>query len=179
MRLRMRSTRKDAVAGIGRAPIVGARAPGSSGASTLWVRARRGARAGASLLEAVFAIAVVAIAVTGVFSVAISTAQTRRSLDPHEDGLEAAESLADRLRLYVTADTSEPSFAPGGSWKLPGDSDNSYALQPNVEHDATKFLPKHILKKSPDASMTYTVTQGAPGEPATLKIKVRMPRVVQ
>jgi len=69
------------------------------------------------------------------------------------DALQAME----RLKSYVTADSTSPGLGPTASWIYPGDASNTYALSPGI-HDITNSLPSSFRDELPGASLIYTVT---------------------
>ncbi|MFC1679112.1 type II secretion system protein J [Elusimicrobiota bacterium] len=123
---------------------------------------RRHLTRGTTLLETLVAIALLSIAILGIYSVGVATTRQERMFLPNEESLESVANLREVLKNYVTADCSAATaadFAPGGTWRLPGDS-RPCALEVGI-HEAKAHLSLRMRRKFPNANMRYTVTKRA------------------
>lgn len=117
-------------------------------------------RAGFTLIEVMIGMLLIALMVGPLFSVALTARQSKPRVEQKTAAAVAGSRLLERLKLYVTADTSAvPGPAPGTSpngWGLPGDSCNCYALAPGTHQlNASAWLPELA---GLGGSIRYTVT---------------------
>lgn len=125
---------------------------------------------GSSLLEVMVALGIAAIAATSIFSVFVSIFGTQADLSVYIAAETSLSGLSDALGRYVAEDISDAADAPGGSWRLPGDS-CSYALAQGCTHDATAaFLDPLVAARRPGAKLTYVVEP----DPGAQAVRVTM-----
>jgi len=115
---------------------------------------------GGTLVEVMFAMLIVSLAVVGVYSVLGASRDSHLQLDERAVVDESIASAADALKDYVTADASAATaaMAPGGSWKFPGDTCTDCWALSIGDHDASGFITDKLKECYPSATLTYTVS---------------------
>ncbi|MBI4060396.1 MAG: hypothetical protein HY403_03095 [Elusimicrobia bacterium] len=114
---------------------------------------------GSTVIEVVIGIALVAIVAVSLMSVALTSRQSAGRIARKTAAAMTAKKIEERLKSYVTADTSA-TVGPGAGadgWTFPGDGCACYALS-NGTHtlDASLYLP--ALSSAPyNAAVSYFV----------------------
>ena len=123
-------------------------------------------RYGYTIVEVVVAMLLSAVMISAVFSIALSGRQTTARSDRRLVAAQAAQSMMQRLKNYVTGDYSNAALGPNGSWTIAGDSDtHGYALYPGT-HNFVKtsgIVPDALMPYN--GTLSYTVTQVTPLTP--------------
>lgn len=133
-------------------------------------------RQGFTLVETLVAVLLIAIVVTSVFSLALSSKVASRKTGRRSEALYYTRVAMEKLKAYVTVQDplANPSIAtrgPNGGWSIPEDSCSGcgtavgacWALQA-CQHDLTQLLPARLRNapgdSPPGVTMTlrYTVT---------------------
>ncbi|MBI4424228.1 MAG: hypothetical protein HY554_10900 [Elusimicrobia bacterium] len=144
------------------------------------------------------AVAILAIIITGVYSVALAARRLDVDANPQEQALEGIRSASAALGNYVVdwsyvkarhdaLDASIDDFAPNEpavdgtprdetrKWHLPGDTCGEYALSSTVSggcvHDASAYLGQALRTR---ARLTYAVATNADGA-AQVQFEVSWP----
>lgn len=127
-------------------------------------------RKGFTLVETVFAVLLISVVVTSIFSLALTSRGASKKTGKRAQALFYSRQAMEKLKAYVTADTTL-SIGPSSNWKFPGDtcsgctgSPNCWALA-NCTHDISAMLPAtcsssvQICQAAPvSATLKYTVT---------------------
>lgn len=131
-------------------------------------------RRGSALVEVLAAVAIMSIATVGTHLVAASSRLGQADSDVNQAAARSVSSLLDALKPYVTADASEATleYAPGGSWRLPGDQ-CSWALQAGCVHEAGAFLDDQVRRRHPEARLTYEVSRANSDSPSSVSVSLR------
>ncbi len=147
------------------------------------MKVRLAARKGFTLIEVVVSMLLSAVMISAVFSVALSSKQTSARSDRRLAAAQAAQSMMQRLKNYVTSDPASiailgPTPRPGAaSWYLnnpPSVVDSLgdvYALQPGthiITGTATDVIPTalaayggkvtYVVAAAPNSQLTITVS---------------------
>lgn len=113
---------------------------------------------GYTLVETMIAMLLVAMIVTSVFSMVLTAKVGATKTGTQAKAHFYARQQMEKLKAYVSADLS--AAGPTASWRFPGDSSGTYALQAG-NHVVTSNLPSTL--QSQGWTMSYTVTDAACG----------------
>lgn len=134
---------------------------------------------GYTLVEVMIGILLVAVVVTSVFSLVLTSQTTSKKSGRKAQGQYYMRQAMEQLKAYVTADSGDGIRGPqgvgtvgdpDGPWKFPGDSHPGTALDSSGEHDITSMLPAEFRALFPDddVKLTYQVTREPAGcDPTT------------
>ena len=131
---------------------------------------------GFTLVETLIAVLLIAIVVTSVFSLALTTKGVSVKSGRREQALFFTRKAMEKLKAYVTGDETfaeaGPNYArnPGRPWAIPEDActgcggvGQCWALDPNCTHDLTLMLPTKFRSSHINMTLGYTVTNDPPG----------------
>lgn len=121
---------------------------------------------GSSLVEVMIATLLLSVAVSLITISVLNAMLIQTRVGKKEVVVNSIDRLLVELRNYVTEDTSPRAGAPGsppGSWKLPGDTCNCWALKTGITHNGKFFLPAKFVGNPHNATLTYQVTLGPNG----------------
>lgn len=114
-------------------------------------------RRGATLVEVVISILLVAMMTGPIMSTVLSASMAQKRSEHRVAAAAAARGLSERLKAFVTADRSLAN-GPGvgrDGWSLPGDGTEAYALAPGTHRlDAGVWAPG---LKDCGGSISYSV----------------------
>ncbi len=96
-------------------------------------------RSGTTLIEVTVAILIAAMTSISVFSVVTSSNVSHARADKRELAAAAVRMAQDRLKAYVTSDTSNAFIVGPNNWRLPGDTSGNWALR-GGNHDISSWL---------------------------------------
>jgi len=119
-------------------------------------------RTGYTLVEVMVGTVLVALIVSAIFALTLTTQVSSKKSGRRAKGLYYTRQAMERLKSYVTADSTSPGLGPTASWIYPGDASNTYALSPGI-HDITNSLPSSFRTELPGATLVYTVSNYACG----------------
>ncbi len=123
------------------------------------MRARRSRRAGYTLLEVLIALVIVCVIVVSSFSVTLVSRQNRGRIDRRTAAALATREVAQKLKMFVTADRTLAHGPDAGvdGWSLHGDRCNCYALADGQHNlDPAVWMPS--LAAAPyNGTISYTV----------------------
>ncbi|MFH1726726.1 MAG: prepilin-type N-terminal cleavage/methylation domain-containing protein [Elusimicrobiota bacterium] len=117
-------------------------------------------QSGYTLVETMVAILLVSFVVTSVFSVVLTARMGAHKTGVRGQALYFVRQSMERLKAYVSADTSAPGPTP--NWTYPGDACNCYALAQGV-HDITSTLPVSFRGAPRNGTLEYNVSNQACG----------------
>jgi len=109
------------------------------------------------MVEVMIGILLVAVIVTSVFSLSLTARITARKSGRRAKGLYYTRQAMEKLKAYVTADTSVTGRLPAANWRYPGDASGTYALA-NGAHDISSTLPPSFTSQLTGVELKYTVS---------------------
>lgn len=128
-----------------------------------------GRESGFTLVETLIAVLLISVVVTSVFSLALTSKTSGIKTERRAVGLLYVRRTMEKVKAYVTADTSAAMAATVGApanWHMPEDACNGglgtcssatcWALEACI-HDVTALLPQKLRDPPINAKMTYTV----------------------
>ncbi|MFA5140450.1 MAG: type II secretion system protein [Elusimicrobiota bacterium] len=131
---------------------------------------------GFTLVETLVAVLLIAIVVTSVFSLALTSKGASVKTGRREQALFYTRKAMEKLKAYVTGDetfaAAGPNYArdPGRPWAIPedacggcGGAGQCWALDPTCTHDLTLMLPAKLRDAPISMTLGYAVTNDPPG----------------
>lgn len=131
-------------------------------------------QAGQVLIEVLISAVLVGLAGMLVVTVVSSVPKAQGQFKQLDSGMQAALSVHERLKNYVSADTAVASLGPGGSWQLEGDMYQGSAVAEGTEHTVSAAdMPADLKRRG--ATLTYTILPARDGV-QEVRWTVRWPR---
>ena len=137
---------------------------------------RLNSRKGFTLVETLVAVLLIAIVVTSVFSLALTSKGASVKTGRREQALFYTRKAMEKLKAYVTGDQDFAAAGPNRArdqskpWAMPedacggcGGAGQCWALDPNCTHDLTQLLPQKLRDAPVTMTLGYVVTNDPAG----------------